>query len=249
MLIEVAGVPGAGKTTLCHALSQRMADAQMVFRSVKHYGGQTPAGHHTPRFVVNNPEAALLHRYIRFTRQNPELERLWTEAFEEAPVRHLLFSMMAGYYQSAVDLAPFDELVFQDEGFLTYAVAIFYESGSISDVTRFMEAAPSVDAVIYMHSTADLAFQRAIDRGDGSARSRRGTIRKHGDFETFERRVAMTDAAVAVCEARRVPVIRLNAESDPDELCDSLLPQLRSLLDEAIVRDLAGDPRDAVDAA
>ncbi len=232
MLIELVGLPGSGKTTFSKQFYKQMRAAGTPVQDAQTLALDARAGKQTPRFVRARPERALLHRYIRFQRQNKELDALATAQFDDAPVKHLLFTMVAAGYQAVQDLAAARDVVVIDEGFVTHGVAAFYEKGDRDGMARYAALMPKVEMVMHLDPGATLAFERTQQRAGPDPERRAFVTQKHGELALFERRDQMMRDTLESYAARGVTVVRLDtAAKEPKALAAEARAAVDALLE------------------
>lgn len=234
MLIEIAGIPGSGKTTLYKRLGKELKRRGVAYTDANTIAIQRSGADTAPRFVRSKPERDLLFRFTRFTAKNPDFFTKAEASFGDATTVKFLFFLLCANFQMAKDLKKKGEVVFMDEAFLTHCIAIHTRDAGRSDLTDLLRCAPSVDAVIYIDVPADVAFQRVVARAGGGAAKRAGVIQKFGDVDVFTQRRDWFKTGLEAYKERCSRIFTIEATENMDHT-------VRQLADDLVALNAAND--------
>jgi thymidylate kinase len=233
MLIEIAGIPGSGKTTLYKRLGKELKRRGVAYTDANTIAIQRSGAENAPRFVRSRPERDLLFRFTRFTAKNPDFFTKVESSFGDATTVKFLFFLLCANFQMARDLRKKGEMVFMDEAFLTHCIAIHSRESRRSDLSGLLGCAPRIDAVIFIDIPPDVAFGRVVERAGGTPEKRAGVIQKIGEVDVFAQRRDWFRAGVEAYKERcsRIFVIEATQDTDEDvkQLADDLM-ELSALL-------------------
>lgn len=213
MLIEIAGLPGSGKTMFTKALHQKFAAKGQAIETAVAIAGDAERNLDAPRFVTARDERILLHHYIRFQRAHAQLDARVVETLGKAPQRHLLYAIKAASFQGALDLARPGEIVIMDEGLLSLGVTAFFKANDPAALQKVIALIPPIDALIWVDVPPSLAFERSMQRYGRTPDQRRSVLSKHGNVDNFEVRGALFADAIKRYAEAGVALIRLDAET------------------------------------
>ncbi len=229
MLIELAGLPSSGKTTLLKKLKRELekrdvsvTDANMI---AEKYSGDMNA----PRFVRSKPHRDLLFRLTRFSHNYPEFFSKAEQSFEDATIKKFLFFLCAAHFQMARDFQRDGEMVFMDEGLLNHCVAIYPNKAQRSDLLKLIKLAPKSDALIFFDIPAKVAFDRAVKRRSEIDEANKRVIQKFGDLDSFEERRGNFMAALDIYGGQNATVFLIKPEDSPHQATTRLADQLVAL--------------------
>ena len=112
MLVEVIGLPGAGKTSLCKQLAQLEGNDALAIKGLRDEALKASVeGPKANRFFRRRPERKSMYGSMSFRRQNPELFDLFCSRQDEKPVETLwnmeLLSQLFFAEDSCIDDLPF----------------------------------------------------------------------------------------------------------------------------------------------
>ncbi len=222
MFVEIAGLPGSGKTTLYKALSKRLAELGNDVSDINVISQHRKDEGWIPRFVRAKPHRELLYRFSRFLVAHPRLISLSDKLFGEDDVKQFLFLLLCGHYQASVDLAKDDEMIFLEEGFLTHAVAACYDRNEDGVFDALVDALPAVDITIHLTTTPEVAYARVFERR-GTQLGHGKMAAKFGDLAAFEARAALFERAVSRNKARGHVFLDVPADWDVDEVAKAVM--------------------------
>lgn len=189
MIVELAGPPGAGKTTMLpvalQTLRARGLSPYTVVEAARPFTRRTLAGRllhrfapasvrdalmwrlfllysfaHRLRFIARHP--ALIWNVLRWQRQRPVAARA-----RQRKVTFWLFRLM-GYLTFLHSHLRDDEILLLDEGFLHRVVQLFAsdaETPHASRIRRYVNAIPTPDLLIFVHATPHTCHERIVARG------------------------------------------------------------------------------------
>lgn len=228
MLIEIAGLPGSGKTTLYNALSHELKRRKIEFTDVNTIATERSGAQSGPRFVRRKPYRDLLFRLTRFTTLHPEFFYKAEKTFGDKTIKKFLFFLLSANFQMGKDLKANDELVFLDEGFLTHSVAIFPDKSHSSNLTDLLEHAPEIDVIVFLDTPANIAFERVLERG-GPSDKRARKSEKFGDENAFLERCENLKTGFEVYKGRCRFMLRVDTTTSLDDAVTKLAEDLISL--------------------
>lgn len=227
MLIEIAGIPGSGKTTLFKHLCAELVGRNAAVTDLSTLATEKGGADTGPRFVRRKPDRDLLFRFTRFTARHPAFFATADRAFGDATTKKFLFFLLAAQFQMARDLGRDDEVIFMDEGFLSHSVAMYPDAAARPALHDMIDVAPPVDALIFIDTPADIAFERVVARQSGRHDFRARTIQKFGDAAAFSERRQNFLAGVELyrqrCGATRVVTPGAPVQSTAGDLADWLV--------------------------
>lgn len=188
MLIEIAGIPGSGKTTLYKHLAQELRRRDVAFTDAHTISNTRSGTGITLRYVKNKPQRALLYHFTRFITQNPKFfEKVWQAPYGEGngEAKKFLVFLACVTFQMARALKKQNEMVFMDESFLSHCVSIYPKREQQSDLADLLSYAPKIDVLLHLETPADVAFDRAVARSGATEEVHTRVVNKFGDKSAF----------------------------------------------------------------
>jgi thymidylate kinase len=229
MLIEFAGLPGSGKTTLQKKLRRELEKRDVSVTDANTIADKRSDDKNAPRFVRNKPHRNLLFRLTRFSAHYPEFFSKAEQSFEGATVKKFLFFLFGAHFQMARDLQRDNEVVFMDEGFLNHCTSIYPKKSQRSVFLQLINSAPKCDVLIYLDISSEVAFDRAVQRRSGIERARECVIEKFGDLDAFEERRGNFLAALDIYKDQNATLFLVKPEDSLDQATTRLANQLVAL--------------------
>lgn len=229
MLIEIAGIPGSGKTTLYKSLGKELKRRGVPYTDANTIAIERSGADNAPRFVRSRPERDLLFRFTRFTAKNPEFFTRVESSFGDATTIKFLFFLLCANFQMAKDLKKKGEIVFLDEAFLTHGVAIHSRASGQPDLSGLLECGPRVDAVIFIDTPAEVAFDRVVERAGGTNEKRAGVVQKIGDADAFAERRNQFVTGIEIYRARCSRIFVVDSGEDLDDVTKVLADDIEKL--------------------
>jgi thymidylate kinase len=226
MLVEIAGIPGSGKTTLHRHLKIEMKRRNLAFTDINAIARRNPAPNAVPRFVKAKPERAPLYRFMRFSTKHPDLISMAQELLSDAPIKQFLYFLLASNFQAALDLKKEGEIVIMDEGFLTHAVAASLSVENSPNLEKLISLSPPIDAIIFVNTPTDIAFERAINRREGVKDAREKVIAKFGDLSEFENRSTTLIRGIDLYRNRCRQIIEVDTSENLEQCAEHIVDKL-----------------------
>ncbi|MDJ1007912.1 MAG: hypothetical protein QNJ13_08825 [Paracoccaceae bacterium] len=225
MIVEVIGLPGAGKTTISAEIERQVLAAggqaaglrDVAFRRMQ-------AKRREVRFIRNRPERASMFGAFSFRQKHAEVfETLSHGRDEELPTVLWNLELMAQYY-FATDGGPGPGLLVVDEGFVHRGAAHLLERPP-EEFDRFVAALPGDFALVYLALPVDEALARASTRRRGLNHMWPG--RSEGDIlRQMERVAAQIARAAALWRHRGCAVIEVDGTQPPDRVAAAAIQGL-----------------------
>lgn len=229
-VVEMIGMPGAGKTTVCAALVEMLReqglDAATTVSAARRHAGRTLAGRAIARLAPPSLRRGLLWglfyllgivHALLFLRENPTLTRGVLSAQLRRPIsrslkRHVLFwfFQLGGRRRFLDSTAHGREALVLDDGFLHRSVHLnssHLEEPDPQRIADYIGLLPKPDLVVFVSATTATCERRVRQRGVW-AHSRRLTAVELSRYIANARQ-AVDSTLVEVC-ARGWPVIEIN---------------------------------------
>lgn len=234
MLVEFAGLPGSGKSTVIRALfaALRGAPFEVIPAHKTARRGQVLSDAMDSPLVNAWPGRALMLQGIRFRRAFPEfVEHVQNAAPDVSEEDEFLASLIGVRYLQARDPSFGDAMVVFDEGFFLRGTAMYTRLGTagLSDYVALM---PPPDALVHVCVPPDLAHARCIARRpeeEGAAASATFVARKFGAPDAFRRRHRVIEHGLAAVDRAGIPVLEMRNTGDLDGGVQTLAETLTSL--------------------
>ena len=227
MLIEIAGIPGSGKTTLQKRLAQELRRRDAAVVTVSEIANtRSGADNTTPRYVKNHPHRELLYHFTHFTTQNAEFFKKAQQTFGGKTTKKFLFFLVCGHFQMARALKKHNEMVLIDEAILTHCVSIYPKREQQSELADLLSCAPEVDVLIHLETPAHVAFERAIARRGGTDIVRAGIVNKFGDESAFAERLDSFKVGIKSYKEHFTTVLNVDSTKSLDVTVDKLACEL-----------------------
>jgi len=226
MLVELAGIPGSGKTTLFRYLRKEMERRGVANSDINTVADRELNQRNVPRFVRNKPQRAPLFRFGRFCRKHSDLVAVAPEIFGDENIKLFLYFLLASNYQAAIDLGEEGEIILMDEGFLASGVAACFQRKSISVLQTLIGGSPEVDAIIFLDTPAEVAFERAVNRAGGTKEIREMVVAKFGDLSAFKRRRAIMKRGIELYRPKCGNVIEVDTSQGIVQTAEYVVEQL-----------------------
>jgi len=214
MLVEIAGLPGSGKTTLFRNLRAELMRMDLPVTDINTIADVRDSAEAVPRFVSRKPQRELLYRFWRFQSQNPGLMRRIDSLYRSGDIKQFLFMLLATHFQAGTDQVEEDEIVMTDEGFLTHIVALFCKRGDRKDFDSLIDEVPAADLLIHLNASADVAHARAVARRGPGRAARQMVESKLGGKRLFATRQSLLERGVQLYARRCRAVIEVDASLD-----------------------------------
>lgn len=230
MIVEIAGIPGSGKTTFCKSLKAELLSRGIPVSDTAETPASQSAAVRLPRFVQAKPHRELLFRFARFHAQHPRFVGLTENLYDGDDVKRFLLFLLGANYQTCLDAADHDEVVLLDEGFLTHIVAACWDHRDTGLFDSLIAAMPVADAVVHLDIPAELAFERAVGRRKGVANAFQKVTRKFGGPTAFASRAALLRRGSSLCRMRGSAVIEAGAELSAGQAAASAADRLAAVL-------------------
>jgi thymidylate kinase len=229
MLVELVGIPGSGKTTLYRHMSEAMKRRGLLFTDINEISNRPPQPKSTPRFVTAKPKRAPLYKYIQFSRKHPELVHQTSELFGDESIKHFLYCLLASSFQSAVDIKRENEIVVMDEGFLSHSVAACFGNESSHILEKIITLSPAFDAIIFINTPPEIAFERAVNRVGGSEKMMKKIITKFGDLSAFQKRKTALLKGIEFYRKKCGGVIEVDPSQDLKQSAEYIVDELHKI--------------------
>lgn len=219
MIVELIGLPGAGKTTLMTEIYKR-ADLgpgrQMVYPLS---GLENELRHKVPAYIKGQPGRAALYNSLHFAHDYAECLRLFRKHIRPGDVNTELLFLLTGVEFQNLAHRRGRCCVF-DEGLLHRGSA---HIGASEDLEPFVAAAPPSDLLIHLKINSVTAFRRCVARNGDEYGRRRRVMNKHGNIDDFAAKGVVQDRVVAAAQGRIPKVIELDALEPPETLAQKVL--------------------------
>lgn len=243
MIIEIAGPPGAGKSTVLPSVISACARAGLngisMVDAARPLARRTVLGRFISTITPSRVEAVMLWRVhlvqrwfaaLRFALANQRLVRHVLTSQRNRPsvsdrrqrkVLHWFFRAM-GSYRLASDLAEDDEMIVIDEGFVHRAVQLFtssMERPASEEVAAYLRLVPKPDLLVFVEAPLDLCVKRVISRGVWD----RVSHRSDGEITDFvgNAHAALTQARAILTDRGWPMVVIHNDGDDPGSMQQS----------------------------
>jgi thymidylate kinase len=230
MFIELAGIPGSGKTTFYRKVRPEIEKRGFSVNDINTIANGRADPGWIPRFVRNKPQRELLYRFSRFLAEYPDFSSLCGELYGKDDVKQFLLILIAANFQAASDLAKPDEIVFLDEGFLTRAVAACQSAASEELLAKLLSQVPVVDVLVYLNTPASRAYDRSVQRRLVSGHTAKAVEQKLGDRKAFAEREKMMGLGVELYGKRCGSVIEVQPNWDADTAASFVAQRLDELM-------------------
>ena len=228
MRIELAGLPGCGKTTLRKGLLAALRDSGQEAEKFEALSwrrrGQVQQ---VSRMLGRKPERTEIYGLAQFAAAHPATFRILHEGAEHTPDRMIWTMLFLSNAWFALQDMP-DLPVVQEEGFVQYGMAALAKAPE-ETARAYGAAIPPPGLVI----VPDIGIETVMARTAGNDNMLPADLRRMGPGKlerAFRRRVAALDTVCAALEGRGVPVLRLDATDPPEALaraaCGAVLAHL-----------------------
>ncbi len=215
MIVEMIGIPGAGKTSMLPTVTSTLADfnfkARRVVDAGRPFARRDPAGAALEKWAPRSIQPKLLWQVFywrsyaarrRFARKNPELiahvrQAQRSRQIPRADRRHALywFFHLTGYYEYLLSHMQPGEALVMDEGFTHRVVQLFAtgkEKPDLDSVRRYIDLIPRPDLLIALRAPSELCEARVYRRGIWSRMKGRSGTEISRYFSNAETVVAWT---------------------------------------------------------
>jgi hypothetical protein len=233
-VVELLGVPGAGKSTLAVGVSQALPGTLMLDDAVRRSigrRGRDPVTRLAARLTRTSSARLWSAAYarssdrfaalIRFASSRPGALESVLAAQRARVDRDLRPDMVLGWilnlmarYQLAIEDGAASWLVV-DEGFAQRAVALLtagYEQGDEPALHAYLEAAPEPEALIIVETPIEVCAARLDQRGWPERLTGAGETQRRSFLEAASEIVSAIDSVYA---ARGVDVVRIAGDDSP----------------------------------
>ncbi|WP_294227008.1 hypothetical protein [uncultured Shimia sp.] len=233
MFVEIAGMPGCGKTTIFKGLSTRLTPLGVASNNINNISMHRLATDWLPRFVKGKPQRELLYRFSRFVSAHPKLVSYAERIYDKDDVKQFLFVLMCANYQASVDLAEDGEVIFLEEGFLTHSVAASLPlAQSKRALHGLVSKLPIVDAVVFIKTPPQVAFERVFQRR-GLRLGNKKLTDKFGGMDSFVARADLFERGVHQYCERGPKLIEIDAAWSPQEAADYAAKEIVAMVAES----------------
>lgn len=240
MFVEIAGLPGCGKTTLYTGLARKLASLGIANTNINDISMHRQATDWIPRFVRRRPERELLFRFSRFLSEHAGLVSYAERVYDHDDVRQFLFTLMCANYQAARDLTSEGEVVFLEEGFVTHSVAACYGlAQEHRTLNRMVSKLPVVDLLVYIDTPADVAYERIFDRR-GLRIGDEKLVAKFGEVDAFHTKAKLFRRGVDQYRDQGAAVVEIPAGWDVDSAVETVVDRLLTLKNGPALQASAG---------
>ena len=226
MLVELTSIPGGGKTTLHRHLIKAMKGRGLSFTDLSKIAKREPQPKSVPRYVIAKPQRELLYRFTQFSHKYPALINAISELYSQETTKCFLYYLMASNFQMASELKRVGEIVLIDEGFLTHGVAAYLASKKEGLLQDLIQLSPPIDAVIFVNTPPDVAFNRAVERRGGTPIMRKKVIAKFGDLTSFEERYKTLKQGLEYYKSSCRDVIEVDGTHDAERSANMVVERL-----------------------
>ena len=220
MIVEFAGLPGSGKSTLVRALRDRAAatGVDLIPSNRIRTRSAMPVDVNANPLVGGNAPRALLYQAILAQRAYPAFWEYLGGLGDQLSVDdEFILTLYAVRYLQASDPDLTGAAVVFDEGVLLRGVSICHRVADIA-ATAFFSEAPLADLILHVGADPGTAFERCIARRPhGTERQRRAYVeRKFGDLDAFSRREDVLAAALDIAANRGAKVVSVDNDGTLD---------------------------------
>jgi thymidylate kinase len=229
MLVEILGLPGAGKSTLVRELLPSLRKNGLKSRHGHKVVGLSSRDPAAPRFLRDQPDRLALFRAETFRQENAKLVKHMERKVGQSLTDQFLFSLTSSYYQTYLEYAEDFPFIFLDEGFIHRGVVAHCNGKETSIFADFLKLIPAPDAIVHVKLSADLAFERAVERRSDKPSSKARVIAKLGDLSDFRTRAKMLEQGTDAMVARGAALIEIDATTPPEACHQAALDQLLRL--------------------
>lgn len=238
MLVEIIGLPGAGKTSLGRGIARRLRARRLQVATSKTLGTLESNDPNVPRYVSNHKDRTLLYRAACFKREfAPLLKHLETRAQQDL-TQEFLFSLTAARYQAHLEHKDHFDLALLDEGFVHRGANAHLECSDPLAFEEYLQLIPRPDILIYLRVGARMAQRRAIARRSDVSNGRKKVIDKLGDLETYAMRRVLLETAMGVQKKRGAEIVEIDGRNS---LKDCVTEAAGALLSIARSNDAGSD--------
>lgn len=224
MIIEIAGLPGAGKTTLRDLLADRLSSAGLAVVTCHLMRPTTPGLRGAVVRTVGRVAAVLREPAV-----TAQAVRVLLADPRPAPERWFAFRLLAVTLDNRAWLAQRQVCAVVDEGFVQRAMLLFGGgAGPVprSAVARYARSVPAPSVVVMLHIEPSEAVQRTAARERGLPPR---FARRSGDELTasLEHAAAVLAAVASDLRARGVRVVDVDAGTERwGERLDALVAEI-----------------------
>lgn len=231
MLVEFAGIPGSGKSTLKYAIMKELTNRSISYVGTKKVSARASPPGTVPRFSVERkPERIPLYRFSRFSRSHPDYVEMIAKLFDENDVQqYFMHLLLAANFQAALDAKEDGEFVLFDEGFLSYGVVACRHANQIEKLASIITVSPEMDAIVLVRTPPVTAHQRAIDRMGGGNRAKKKVISKFGTVSDLESHEAILQQGLKYYQSRSKVVLSVDGTENTEKNATSIVDELQEL--------------------
>ena len=228
MRVELAGLPGCGKTTLRKGILNGLRDLDIeVFKFEALSWKKRGERQKISRMLGRKPERTEIYGLAHFAAAHPRTFRLLHEGAEDFPDRMIWTMLFMSNAWFALQDMP-DMPVVQEEGFLQHGMAALAKS-SEEDTRLYARSMPEPGLVI----VPVIAIETVMARTAGNDNMLPADLRRMGPGKlerAFRRRVAALDVMCATLEERDVPVLKLDATEAREKLAEKAAQAIQTHL-------------------
>ena len=155
---------------------------------------------------------------------------MWTIARLCAMRDRLLYDLTGCYHQAYLEYRDRIDLALVDESFLHRGMDLHMAETDPLVFKTYLDLMPLPGAVIYVDTSARVAFRRAVGRRSDKRANKQRVIEKLGNLDAFFLRRALLEIGLAHLEARGAKIISIDASRSKEDCTSEAAAKLAKLL-------------------
>ena len=252
MLIEFAGPPGSGKSTLTKNLVRRLrvlgVSAYTEDQAVTEYNSRSKIRKFVSPFFNETEQVSLLGKYFslrspwylyQFKLNHPDFWRVIQESYHRRPINENhqdlirnYFKRTMIYYQFIVDHGNQDEVILFDEGF-AHRITHFVSEREVPDwiqIEKYLKFIPKSNSLVYLDVPPSICVERVQKRG---LRGRLANLNGEELNSFISKSSQALDFGTSFLADQGVNIISLDAAADSEQVMDNLESRIVELIDSS----------------